>query len=67
MYFRPLQVFGSLSGFLITAAILVGIFGKIYFGKVPDVASISLFSTGLIFLGLGLIGDLVNVSRKSID
>ena len=67
MYFRPLQVFGSLSGFLISAAVLVGIIGKIYFGEVPDVASISLFSTGLIFLGLGLIGDLVNVSRKSID
>ena len=67
MYFRPLQVFGSLSGLLITTAVLVGIIGKIYYGKVPDVASISLFSTGLIFLGLGLIGDLVNVSRKSID
>jgi glycosyltransferase involved in cell wall biosynthesis len=67
MYFRPLQVFGSLSGFLISAAVMVGIIGKIYLGEVPDVASISLFSTGLIFLGLGLIGDLVNVSRKSID
>jgi hypothetical protein len=67
MYFRPLQVFGGLSGLLISAAVLVGMIGKIYFGEVPDVASISLFSTGLIFLGLGLIGDLINVSRKSID
>ena len=67
MYFRPLQVFGSLSGFLIASAIAIGVIGKIYLGKVPDVASVSLFSTGLIFLGLGLIGDLVNISRKSID
>jgi len=67
MYFRPLQVFGSLSGFLIASSIAIGVIGKIYLGEVPDVASVSLFSTGLIFLGLGLIGDLVNVSRKSID
>ena len=67
MYFRPLQVFGSLSGLLIASAILVGVAGKIYFGEVPDVASSSLFSTGLIFLGLGLVGDLLNVSRKMND
>ncbi len=67
MYFRPLQVFGSLSGLLIASAILVGFAGKIYFGEVPDVASSSLFSTGLIFLGLGLVGDLLNVSRKMND
>ena len=67
MYFRPLQVFGSLSGLLIASAILVGVAGKIYFGEVPDIASSSLFSTGLIFLGLGLVGDLLNVSRKMND
>ena len=67
MYFRPLQVFGSLSALLIASAILVGVAGKIYFGEVPDVASSSLFSTGLIFLGLGLVGDLLNVSRKMND
>jgi len=67
MYFRPLQVFGTLSALLIASAISVGVAGKIYFGEVPDVAASSLFSTGLIFLGLGLVGDLLNVSRKMND
>ena len=67
MYFRPLQVFGTLSGTLLICAIGVGALGKFYLGEVPDVASMSLVSTSLIFLGLGLIGDLLNVSRKMID
>tara|TARA_B100001057_G_C22715711_1_gene897623 strand:- start:889 stop:1047 length:159 start_codon:yes stop_codon:yes gene_type:complete len=48
-------------------AIITGILGKVYLGKVPDVASVSMFSTGVIFLGLGLIGDLINISRKTIE
>ena len=67
MYFRPLQVFGTLSGFLLASAIGVGVAGKFFLGEVPDVATVSLVSTSLIFLGLGLIGDLLNVSRKMID
>jgi glycosyltransferase involved in cell wall biosynthesis len=67
MYFRPLQVFGTLSGFLLANAIGIGVLGKVFFGEVPDVATVSLVSTSLIFLGLGLIGDLLNVSRKMID
>ena len=67
MYFRPLQVFGTLSGFLLASAIGVGVAGKFLLGEVPDVATVSLVSTSLIFLGLGLIGDLLNVSRKMID
>ena len=67
MYFRPLQIFGTLSGVLMTCAIGVGVIGKVYLGEVPDVATMSLVSTSLIFLGLGLIGDLLNVSRKMID
>jgi len=67
MYFRPLQVFGILSGILLASAIGVGVIGKLYLGEVPDVATMSLVSTSLIFLGLGLIGDLLNVSRKMID
>ena len=65
MYFRPLQVFGSISGLLFATAVVIGVAGKLYLGEVPDVATISLVSTSLIFLGLGLIGDLVNVSRKT--
>ena len=64
MYFRPLQVFGSLSVFFLLNSLLVGITGKLYFGTVPDVATVSLVSTGLIFLGLGLIGDLINTSFR---
>ena len=67
MYFRPLQVFGSLSGILFVAALGTGVLGKFYFGEVPDVATVSLVSTSLIFMGLGLIGDLLNVSGKIID
>ena len=64
MYFRPLQVFGSLSVFFLVTSLLVGISGKLYLGTVPDVATVSLVSTGLIFLGLGLIGDLINTSLR---
>ena len=64
MYFRPLQVFGSLSVFFLLASLLVGITGKLFLGAVPDVATVSLVSTGLIFLGLGLIGDLINTSFR---
>ena len=64
MYFRPLQVFGSLSVLFLLTSLLVGISGKLYFGTVPDVATVSLVSTGLIFLGLGLIGDLINTSFR---
>jgi glycosyltransferase involved in cell wall biosynthesis len=64
MYFRPLQVFGSLSVFFLVTSLLVGISGKLFTGTVPDVATVSLVSTGLIFLGLGLIGDLINTSFR---
>ena len=64
MYFRPLQILGSISLALVTGAILVGVLGRIYLKEVPDVATSALFSTGVIFLGLGLIGDLINARRS---
>lgn len=67
MYFRPFQVFGSLSCFFLFSAIATGVIGKLITNKVPDVATVSLISTSLIFFGLGLIGDLVNVSSKSAN
>jgi len=36
-------------------------------GEVPDVATMSLVSTSLIFLGLGLIGDLLNTKIADRD
>ena len=63
MYFKPLQIFGSLAGSLVLLAVLAGVVGRVAFGQVPDVITVSLFSTGLIFLGLGLIGDLINARR----
>ena len=64
MYFRPLQILGSISLALVTGAVLVGVLGRIYLKEVPDVATSALFSTGVIFLGLGLIGDLINARRS---
>ncbi len=63
MYFKPLQVFGSLAAVLLLSAIAIGAVVRIVSGLVPDVIVVSLFSTGLIFLGLGLLGDLINARR----
>lgn len=63
MYFRPLPVFGSLALVLILLAVAVGGLGRWLTGQVPDVMTVSLFSTGVIFLGLGLIGDMINARR----
>lgn len=64
MYFKPLPVFGAFAFILIAAAVGVGILSKFWTGVLADVTVISLFSTGLVFLGLGLIGDLINARRR---
>ena len=64
MYFRPLQVLGTIALLLIVSSLAVGITGKILTDEVPDVITTSLFSTGIIFLGLGLLGDLINAQRR---
>ena len=64
MYFRPLQILGTISLALIVSAVAIGVLGRIYMGEVPDVVTSALFSTGIIFLGLGLIGDLINARRS---
>ncbi len=63
MFYRPLQVFGTFGVLLIAAAILTAIVVKVVAGVVPDVLTVALFTTGVNFLGLGLIGDLVNSHR----
>ena len=64
MYFRPLQVLGTMGLLFILLSIGVGISGKLLTDIVPDIATSSLFSTGIIFVGLGLLGDLINARRK---
>ena len=64
MYFRPLQVLGTISLLLIVSSVTIGITGKILTDEVPDVITTSLFSTGIVFLGLGLLGDLINAQRR---
>ena len=64
MYFRPLQVLGTIALLLIVSSLAVGIAGKILTDEVPDVITTSLFSTGIVFLGLGLLGDLINAQRR---
>jgi glycosyltransferase involved in cell wall biosynthesis len=63
MFFRPLQVFGAFGILLCLLGITVGIIGLWLDHRVPDVAAVSLFTTGVNFFGLGLLGDLVNSRR----
>ena len=63
MYFKPLQVFGTMGLVMLAVAICIGIMGKILIGEVPDVIAVSMFSTGSVFIGLGLLGDLINARR----
>ena len=65
MYFKPLQVFGTTGLVMLAVAIFVGITGKILIGEVPDVIAVSLFSTGSVFIGLGLLGDLINARKPN--
>ena len=53
MYFKPLQIFGILGLLMLISAVSIGVFGKLITGIVPDVITVSLFSTGSIFIGLG--------------
>ena len=50
---------------MLAVAICVGITGKILIGEVPDVITVSLFSTGSVFIGLGLLGDLINARKPN--
>ena len=63
MFFKPLQIFGFLGVALMLLAVAVGVVGKWVLHELPDVAAVSLFTTGVNFLGLGLIGDLINSQR----
>jgi glycosyltransferase involved in cell wall biosynthesis len=65
MYFKPLQIFGTMGLVMLAVAICVGITGKILIGEVPDVIAVSLFSTGSVFIGLGLLGDLINARKPN--
>lgn len=63
MYFKPLPVFGAFALVLMLSALTVGVLSKLLTGILADVTVTSLFSTGIVFLGLGLIGDLINARR----
>lgn len=63
MYFRPLQVFGAAALVLILIAALVTASAGLWTGAVPHVLATSLFCTGIVLLGLGLLGDLINARR----
>ena len=63
MYFKPLQIFGTIGLLMLFSAISIGIVGRVLLGEVPDVVALSLFSTGCVFIGLGLLGDLINAKN----
>lgn len=65
MYFKPLQVFGTLGVTMLILAVATGVLGRILLGEVPDVIAVSLFSTGSVFIGLGLLGDLINARKPN--
>ena len=65
MYFKPLQVFGTIGLLMLIAAIAIGVAGRVLLGEVPDVIAVSLFSTGSVFIGLGLLGDLINARKPN--
>jgi len=64
MYFRPLPVFGTLACILMGLAIVIAAAFKVAGLPIPDISTIILFVSGLNFLGLGLLGDLVNARRS---
>ena len=63
MYFKPLQILGTIGLSMLLLSTVIGIMGKILIGEVPDVITVSMFSTGSVFIGLGLLGDLINARR----
>jgi glycosyltransferase involved in cell wall biosynthesis len=65
MYFKPLQIFGTIGLSMLLLSTVIGIMGKIMIGEVPDVIAVSMFSTGSVFIGLGLLGDLINARRPN--
>jgi glycosyltransferase involved in cell wall biosynthesis len=67
MYFKPLQILGTIGLVMLLGSIGIGITGKMLLGEVPDVIAVSMFSTGSIFIGLGLLGDLINARRQNIN
>jgi glycosyltransferase involved in cell wall biosynthesis len=67
MYFKPLQILGTIGLVMLLGSIGIGITGKMLLGEVPDVIAVSMFSTGSIFIGLGLLGDLINARRRNIN
>ena len=59
MFFNPLKVFLPLSIFFVTLAFAVLVISYLL-GKVMDITTILLFVTGLQFLALGLLADLID-------
>ena len=64
MYFRPLQVFGSLALLLMISSGATAIVSQLLGRHLPEVIITTMFSTGIILFALGLLGDLINVRRK---
>lgn len=67
MYFRPLRVFFPMSGFLLLAAFVVGVFRSIARGRLALAETeVILFVTSLMVLVIGLLADLIVAQRRDI-
>jgi glycosyltransferase involved in cell wall biosynthesis len=64
MYFKPFTVFGTAAWILMLSSVIFATIVRLVTGQVPDVTAVSGFSTGVLLLGLGLIGDLINARRS---
>ena len=63
-YFKAFQVFSVLASALIAAGVATGAATKWLNGEVAQIPTMALIVTGVLFFGLGLVGDLVNARRS---
>lgn len=60
MYFDPLRVFLPVSFLFIFSSIAVAVSSYIFFDKILDSTTVLLFVTGMQFLGIGMLADMMN-------
>ena len=65
MYFRPLKVFGPASAIMFALAVTVALVTKFVYGQLADVTSVTLATTSVQLLAIGLLADLIDKRTQS--